>query len=418
MSLSSFRFKMDTLPFLDERAATGDKIFELQSRPDRRLLVWQPEGLAEIFRSENAMRLDSSSTMEPLSGRHSLLFANGERHAAYRKVIGARLRGRPLAACHDTIRQVTEAALEEIRPGSVINLPEWTRALALRIISRILFGQEDHEFLTSFTHWVDSALGTRSRMLAYRYLRLPHAVPTPFRTFQRQRAELCEHVLRAAPKATAGSLTAVLRDGEPPLGTLADDDLTDQVLSLLFAGHETTASAMTSALYWLSRDPDVLADVRAELAATNGDGSVPEDVPLLEAACREVLRISPPAMIAGNRVLNEDMDMLGHRVAAGTRLTPCIYAAHRQADIYPDPLRFDPGRFLGQRSQAQRYLPFGGGTRRCLGADFASLEMRMVLATVLRTHEVRVLAPEKATFALRGQALCFGPTLLASVTLS
>ncbi|MEV6235681.1 cytochrome P450 [Lentzea sp. NPDC051838] len=415
MTLNALRFKMDTLRFLDERTAAGDTFFELQSRPERRLLVWQPEGLAEIFRSEHRMRLASSSTVEPLSGHHSLLFANGPRHTAYRKVIGARLRGRPLAACRDTIRQEAEAALEDVRPGSVVNLPEWSRALALRIISRVLFGHVDHELLTTFTRWLDSALGTRSRMLAYRYLRLPPAVPTPWRTFQRRRADLCDRVLRAAPHATDGSLTAVLRDGEPPLGALGDDDLTDQVLSLLFAGHETTASAMTSALYWLGRHPDVLADVRAELAATSADGAVAEDVPLLDAVCREVLRISPPAMIAGNRVLTEDMDILGHRAAAGTRLTPCIYAAHRQTDLYPDPLRFDPGRFLGQRTQAQRYLPFGGGTRRCLGADFASMEMRMVLAAVLRTRDVRVLSPHKATFALRGQVLCFGPTLLATV---
>ncbi|TWP46961.1 cytochrome P450 [Lentzea tibetensis] len=413
MVSAALRFKLDTLPFLDAQDANTDKLVELRSKPSRQLLVWQPDAVADIFRSEHAMRLDGSETLGPLGGRHSLLFANGERHTSYRRVIGARLRGKQLATQHETIREVTAEAVDALRPGSVIDLPSWTRALTLRIVSRILFGHTDSAFLGAFTEWLDAALGTRRRTMVYRYLRPPGAVPSPWRTFQQRREALCQAVLRDARHPEDGSLLAELSRPEAPLGRLTDAELTDQVLSLLFAGHETTASAITSALYWLGRDDCLTAKIRAEVG--DGDASDADEVPLLEATCREVLRISPPAMVAGNRVLTEDRDLFGTRLAAGTRLTPCIYSAHRQPDVYPDPHRFDPGRFLGQRHSAQKYLPFGGGTRRCLGADLATLEMRMIVAAVLRARDVRVLAPEQATFALRGQALCFGPSLLASV---
>lgn len=393
-----------TLPFLDEQT---DTFVEL--KPGQ-FLVWQPDTLAEIFRSESSMHLDASSTLQPLVGRHSLLFANGESHTAYRKIIGARLRGRALADQHDIIRSETEAALAATRPDAVLNLPGWIRALTLRIISRVLFGHCDDKFLAAFTHLVESAFGTRRRTLVYRYFRPPLTVPSRWRTFLRHREELSRYLSRDALRAAPGSLTSVMLDA-----SLGEDDLTDQILSLLFAGHETTASATTSLLYWLSRDEKVLTEIQAELAATTSDGSVADDVPLLDAACRETLRISPPAMIAGNRVLSEDLTLAGRHFASGTRLTPCIYAAHRQADIYPDPHRFDPGRFTGQRFPTQHYLPFGGGTRRCLGADLASLEMRMIAAAVLRARAVHLHAPDRATFALRGQALCFGPTLPATL---
>ncbi len=363
MGLRAWRFRLDALPLLDAHAAAGT----LKLREDQ-LLVWEPELVGEIFRNEHLMRLDGSSTLEPLVGKQSLLFANGPAHAEHRRAIGAELRGRALARWEPVIVEETNAA---VRTGEVVNLASWTRTLTLRIISRILFGEARDEFLAEFTAWVDSALGSRRRALAYRYLRFAPA----FRSFVRQREDLARQALTLAP------------DLDP-----------DQVLSLLFAGHETTASALTSAFYWLDRTPSVLAELRDDL-----------DGPLLDAVCKEVLRISPPAVVAGNRVLLSD----ALRLPAGTRLTPCIYAAHRNPEVYSEPLEFSPERFVDKKCPASQYLPFGGGTRRCLGADLAMLELRVVLATTLRSWDVRLIAPERAKFGPRGQVLCF-PELLAS----
>ncbi|MEU0879510.1 cytochrome P450 [Lentzea sp. NPDC005914] len=362
--IRAWRFRLDPLPLLDSCIGAGSLALGADQE-----LVWEPSRVGEIFRTEHQMRVDGSSTLEPLVGKHSLLFANGPAHTSHRQVIGPQLRGRALAAWQPVIAAETAAALA---PG-VVDLPSWTRKLTLRIISRILFGETRDEFLSSFAAWVDSALGNRRRALVYRYLRFS-SVPA-WRNFLREREELRRLVL---------SFPSGL-----DVGDLSDSDRADQLVSLLFAGHETTASALTSALYWLDRSPGVLADLRDE-----------PDGPLLDAVCREVLRISPPAVIAGNRVLE------------GKRLTPCIYAAHRNPEVFTRPLEFCPERFVGHRFPASQYLPFGGGTRRCLGADLAMLELRTVLAMVVQT-DFRVVAPERAVFGPRGQVLCF-PELTAA----
>jgi cytochrome P450 len=411
MAFQELRFKLSPLSFLDDQRGRAGKFVELSPGPRRELLVWQPAAISQIFRSERHVRLDGSTTLQPLVGRHSLLFANGERHTAYRKVIGSRLRGHELAACHGIIRDTTETAVEALGQRSVIDVPAWTRELSLRIISLIIFGRADEALLSRFAAWTHSALGSRRQALAYRHLRLPTTLPSPWRKFLRERDTLCAGILDSARESSGTALIDLLTSGQPPLGLVTDEELTDQVLSLLFAGHETTASSTTSALHWLARDEQLLDDVQAELAATGSDGTDPDTTPLLDAVCRETLRISPPAMVAGNRVLTQELTLLDQPMAAGTRLTPCIYLAHSQPDIYPDPHRFDPNRFLGNRPSAQHYLPFGGGTRRCLGADLATLEMRMILAILLRGRTPRHLDPGAAKFTTRGPALGFGPKL-------
>ncbi|MEV4184496.1 cytochrome P450 [Streptosporangium canum] len=417
MNLNGYRFALRTRSFLDAHAADGTGMVELGSAPEPRLLVWHPETVGEIFRSEQQMVLEGSDTLGPLVGAHSLLFANGPRHAAYRKVVGTALRGRQLAAYHGTIRDAVDAALDGLVPGEVFCLPEWTRELTLRIIGQIVLGHAGHETLGPFTRWVEYTLGSRPRTLAYRHLRVPGPLPSPWRTFRRRRTEIVHSLLEAARPAMAAAgpstLAARLSAGREPLGPVGDEELSDQLVSLLFAGHETTASAIAWTLFWLHRDDRVRHDVQEELAATGDDGSTAEKVPLLNAVCQEALRISPPATVAGNRMLTADRRMAGRPMPAGTRLTPCIALAHRNPEAYPHPWRFDPTRFLDARRSVQEYLPFGGGTRRCLGANLAMLEMRMVVAAVLRRHALRCLNPEAGVPNPRGPAMGPGPLRMA-----
>ncbi|WP_406218219.1 cytochrome P450 [Streptomyces decoyicus] len=426
---NKYRFAFRTLSFLDAHKNDRSGVAELSGPPGRALLVWKPEIISQVFRGDRNMTLEGSDTLGPLVGDTSLLFANGPRHAAYRQVIGPRLRGRPLRGYEELIAEATRAAIDELRPGTVFQVPDWTRRLTLQIVSQIILGPVDHGLLHRFTSWIEGVLGSRGRTLAYRYLRLPHALPSPWRTFVRQRESLDKELLcpvsgksagggagSGAPEPSPATLAEVLRSGEEPLGPLGDGELRDQIVSLLFAGHETTASAISWALFWLAEHDEVRRDILDELKATSSSGAAAEDVPLLDAACREVLRISPPAVVAGNRVLDEGQEIDGVSHDAGTRLTPCIYLAHQQPDLYPQPERFDPHRFLGKRKSAQEYLPFGGGTRRCLGADLAMLEMRMVVAAVLRRRELKCVNPETGVPQLRGPAMGPSEDLRMTVT--
>jgi hypothetical protein len=158
-------------------------------------------------------------------------------------------------------------------------------------------------------------------------------------------------------------------------GGMIDRELRDQLMTLLLAGHETTATGLSWALERLVRHPDLLA--RAVRAADTDDDEY------LDALVKETLRIRPVIQEVG-RVLTEPTEIGGYRLPAGTMLAPAIGLVHAAPEVYPDPERFDPDRMLGVSPPPNRWLPFGGGGRRCLGATFAQVEMRVVLREVLR----------------------------------
>jgi cytochrome P450 family 110 len=359
----------------------------------RRMLVWQPDAIDWIFRHDNRMRHPGSRSLTPLFGRRSLLWADGSRHAAYRRVLGPPLRGQRVTAYCGIIAETVHAAIDHLRPGTTVALPAWTRRITLRIIAKILLGQPDEVTLDAFARWIERALGARHRTLAYRYLLggLPASGPS-----------LDQSLVESAKSG---------RDRRPP--TLAalllnepgidDGELRDAIVSLLFAGHETTASAAAWTIYWLDQDPDIRRDVLAELAGS--DGAAASRVPLLQAVIHEVLRLAPPVTVAENRTLTAGAELLGRSLPEGTTLTPSIYLAHRNRDQFPDPHRFAPHRFLGRHVPTRHYFPFGGGTRYCLGSQLAQLEIRMITAAVLHRRQLRCVNPRAGIPRLRGHAM-------------
>ncbi|MGH3868179.1 MAG: cytochrome P450 [Pseudonocardiaceae bacterium] len=419
MNRKKFRFALQTLPFLDSYESDPTGVLELCARPTPQLLVWHPEGIDWIFQADRQLHHMPSRTLRALLGRKSLLGTEGLRHAAYRRVLGPALRGHQLQVCHNIISDTVHAAIDALAPGAVISLIEWTRKITLCIISQILLGHSDDLLLELFSARVNSVLGSRSRTLAHRYL-YTHALSiSARRSFPRGRRELDDMLLTSA-KTTATTqppaLATLLLAGDGPLGVLDDEELRDQIMSLLFAGHETTASTIAWALYWLGRDERVRRDVIAELATTSNNGSDPAQVPLLHAVTQETLRLSPPAIIAGKRMLTVAGELLGKPLPAGTIVTPCIYLAHHQPDLFPNPRRFNPHRFIDNRVPRQYYFPFGGGTRRCLGSELAILKVRMITAAVLRRCQLHCVNPEAGIPELRGPAMTLARSLRMSIT--
>jgi cytochrome P450 len=392
------------LSFMDSLVAEPTGVVRLRDKPVARLLVWQPEAIGWIFRSDRVMRHPGSRTLRPILGSRSLIWADGPRHIAYRAALNPCLRGRHLKSYEDIIARMTGEAIENLLPAKEIRLPMWTRRLTLRIISLILLGEADDDLLDTFTAWIEAELGSRGALLARRYL--GDGAPRPHRG-------LDEMLVRSARTARKPALAALLLD-EAGLGPIDDAELRDQLVTLLFAGHETTASAIAWTLLWLHRDREVLADVLDELAGTTGDGTDPADLPLLDAAIHESLRLSPPATLAGNRMPTADTELGGRALSAGSILTPCVYLAHRHPDRFADPLRFAPGRFLGGRVSPSHYFPFGGGIRHCLGRDLALLEIRMIVAALLRRVRLDFAGP-KAKPQLRGAAMAPHQTLRVAV---
>jgi cytochrome P450 len=275
----------------------------------------------------------------------------------------------------------------------------WTRAITLRVIARIVLGRFDEDLLGAVTAWIDKAFGARYRTLAYRYLL--GGLPRPGAELERE----LMWTAKAHTDLRPPTLAARMLSGAEPLGAIDDAELRDAVISMIFAGHETTAAGAAWTLYWLDRHPPVRREVLAELEAGGADGADAGQVPLLQATVLEMLRLTPPAMSAEHRVLTEDGEAPGRTLPAGAMLTPAIYLAHHHPDVFPSPRRFDPYRFLGNRPPPQHYFPFGGGTRYCLGSQLAQTEIRMITAAVLRRRTWRCVTPNADIPRLRGQVL-------------
>jgi cytochrome P450 len=364
MNRTELRFTLRLIPFLDSVEGFEDGLVKLR---DRRWLVWHPDVMAALFRNDRELRHPPSRTLSPLLGNRSVLWLDGAEHAAYRRTLAPVLRGSRYQALID---EMVERSIAELPSGDPVGLAAWSRRLTLRIIGRIVFGVDDDELLTAFTRWLDRRLGSRARTLAHRYL-------TPGAT--RSDPELDRRILHRARTAEPPALAACL----PP------EDLRDQVVSLLFAGHETTASATAWTVYWIERTPGL-----AERLA--------DDSALLEATIMESLRLSPPAALAGNRMSE-----------AGMVLTPSIYLAHRRAATYPHPHVFDPAR---TPPPPGAFFPFGGGVRHCPGKDLALTEIRMIVTALLRHRRIRLSIPNPRSPQLRGAAMAPPPSLAMVAT--
>ena len=221
----------------------------------------------------------------------------------------------------------------------------------------------------------------------------------PWGKVVRQRQEIynllqaeIEH--RRNQSATTGNdvlslmLLARDEDGQP----MTDPELKDELMSMLVAGHETSASVLAWALYWIHKLPEVKAKLLGELNSleNNTDPMAIANLPYLTAVANESLRIYPIVPIVFPRITKQEVTINGHYFPPETTLVPSIYSLHHREDLYPEPKKFKPERFLERQFSASEFIPFGGGNRRCLGYALALLEIKLVLATVLTNHSLKL----------------------------
>ncbi len=183
-------------------------------------------------------------------------------------------------------------------------------------------------------------------------------------------------------------MTARDEAGEP----MTDLELHDELITLLVAGHETTASTLTWALYWIHKLPPVREALLQELdlLGDEPDANAISRLPYLNAVCAETLRIYPIAMLTFPRVVRSPLSLMGYNLEPGTIVTGCIYLTHHREDLYPQANLFKPERFLERQFSPYEYLPFGGGSRRCIGLAFAMFEMKLVLAKILSRWQLAI----------------------------
>lgn len=205
---------------------------------------------------------------------------------------------------------------------------------------------------------------------------------------------------RADPTRDAPLVHALIAASDPATGrALSDDEIRDELIVFMLAGHDTTATTLTYAMWALGHHPDMQDKVRVEALAVGDRELTPDDVPALRYTVQvlhEALRLCPPGA-ATARMAVQDVEVDGYRVEAGTMVAVGIYALHRDPALWDRPLEFDPDRFSPQNSEGRdrwQYLPFGAGPRSCIGDHFAMLEATLALATIIRCTEIRSMNPD------------------------
>ncbi|WP_169743108.1 cytochrome P450 [Knoellia subterranea] len=332
-----------------------------------------------------------------------LLSAQGEEWTRQRRFVQPVFTHAAVDGYTDLMVGEIEEVIGQLRQGGDIDLGDTMMGLTLRVVVRALFGAVGDDAIPT----VRTAFPELSEVVIRRGLapvRTPRAWPTPRnlrgRAHQRQLWALCDRIIaerRASEGADSDLLGRLLaaRDGAE---SLSDREIRDQVLIFLLAGHETTSTALTYALHLLGRHPDIQERVHEEVAEVLGDRRpTARDAGALTyttACLKEAMRLYPSAPIIG-RVASEDTVVSGVDVARDDIVIVAVRNIQRHPDHWPEPLRFDPDRFLdGADAGRHRYawMAFGGGPRACIGRYFSMTEALLVLAMLLRDHRVEALA--------------------------
>jgi cytochrome P450 len=341
-------------------------------------------------------REGSFGDLIPLLG-DGLLTIDGAYHDRARATMMPAFHREQIEAAVATMVAEASAAIDRLRPGEIVDIYEWMRNLAMRIAMRALLGldPDDAGRGAAAAEHFERALGFYGIDYPLRLLRGPGS---PWARMNRSRAVLDEIVYgeiserRRHPDPERSDVLSLLLAVRDEAGeAFTDTEIRDQVMTLMFAGHDTSTSTLTFLLYELARHPEALTRVVAEQdEVLGGRPPTPEqlgrELPYLEMVMDETLRLYPPAWIGPRRAVRE-FEFGGHTVPARAYVNYCSWASHRLPDVFPDPEAFIPERFERERKAALprgAYVPFGGGSRICIGKRFGQTEVKLVATLVLQ----------------------------------
>jgi cytochrome P450 len=390
---------------MDQCARRLGDTFTIKFWPSGRklVLVSDPVAVKSVFTAppEVAPSAAGSSPIASIMGPSSVITLTGPEHMRQRKLLLPPFHGERMREYAEVIVQATRRSMAEWPLGEPMKLGERTRAITLEVILRAVFGVEA-ERMGALREAIGGLLGPSQAVALIVYaLRRPTNEPptgTIGRALDHLDEVIYEEIARRRAQVDLGERNDILsllllardEDGE----AMTDAELRDELVTLLLAGHETTATSVGWAIERLVRHPDKLARLVAEIDADEGDA-------YMQAVISETLRVRPvvPLVI---RVLQEPLRVGGHVLPTGTRVVPSIYLTNRNPRVYDAPAEFRPERFLENPPETFSWIPFGGGIRRCIGASFATLEMKLILATVLG-ELTPSLAARDARWARRGE---------------
>ncbi|MBD2522338.1 cytochrome P450 [Nostoc sp. FACHB-133] len=408
--LQMLRWITSPMSFMETCAKRYGDMFtiRLDSKSPPLIFVSKPEVLEQILTNDTKgleAPGDTNAVFESLLGKHSVITISGGEHQRQRQLLLPPFHGERMRSYSQIISDITEKVISQHQIGQPFNIRSVTQAITLRVIMQAVFGLDEGPRAEKLQHCLAEMLEKGSSVLSAALLYFP-ALQRDFgpinfwgKQMRRQQAadELIYEEIRERQKQPDPSRTDILsllmaaRDeaGQP----MTDEELRDELMTLLVAGHETTATALAWAFYWIQKIPSVRQKLLQELDSL-GDNPDPGTIfklPYLNAVCSETLRIYPVAMLTFARVVRTPLSLGGYELEPGIGVIGSIYLTHHREDLYPEPKQFKPERFLERQFSPYEYLPFGGGARRCIGLAFAQLEMKLALAKILSTRELELV---------------------------
>jgi cytochrome P450 len=402
--VQTFGFVFFPRPFIDFcRRRYGDMVTMGTVFDPRFVMVFDPDSVKQVFRGppEQLRAGEANAPLGPVVGARSVLLLDGAEHLRHRRLMLPPFHGERMRAYEEVMRQAADRAIDSWPVGEPFTLLPWTQSLTLDVIMSAVFGVEEGpraEELKRRVRAMVDPVGTRLGLLVMFLSSGRFGTQGGMERFHERRQAVDELIYdeiarrRAVPdleqREDVLSMLLVARDDQGR--ALTDDELRDELVTLLVAGHETTATGLAWAFELLLRNPPVLERLRAAFAG--GDEAY------LDAVVKETLRVRPVVPGIGRVVRGEPFEVGGYVIPPGIEINPSIAAIHRRADRYPKPKAFRPERFLGPDApDTYTWIPFGGGTRRCLGASFATFEMRVVIRRVIERTSLAPLGrrPEK-----------------------
>jgi cytochrome P450 family 135 len=409
--VQTLRWVFRPLPFLQDCRARYGNSFSLRFLGFERpmVLITDPEAIKALYAGrDNGLPPGRNIVLEPIMGSRSILLLEGDDHLARRKLMLPAFHGEQMRSYQPVVERIVSDEVDSWQLGEEFPIHSRMQAVTLEVILRVVFGVSDGPRLERLRELLAKVLldmaSPATQLVALATRRFgSRGIWAKLEAQLRGVDELLYEEI--AERRAAGGLEergdilsalmlARFEDGE----AMSDTELRDQLMTLLLAGHETTATALAWTFDLLLRHPEQMARLRDSLEE---DGEE-----YLRATIAESLRLRPVIPIAGRR-LAEELVVEGQALPPGTDVTPAIWLTHTRADIYPEPFAFRPERFLDRAPDTYAWIPYGGGIRRCLGASFAEFEMRIVLREVLTRCELRKADPAPERVARRN--ITFSP---------
>jgi len=362
------------------------------------VLSGRPEDVRDIFRADPMIFEPwNTDVLKPVLGSNSVILTSGTKHREYRKLLVPPFHGQRMRSYAQSMASAAHDCASKWHEGEDFRAYNFTQSVSLEVILDTVFGVTDPVVRSGLKALLPELLNLGNGLPMFlKFLRLP-VVPSwrRFTAVRKQTDELIGQLIRdrASSDDRGDDILSMLLEAEYDDGSRMDElEVRDQLLSILSAGHETTAIAMAWTLYWLHRHPEKLNRLLEDISeqAPTGDPEALTQIPYLDAVVNESLRIHPVLPDLA-RKLSQDAELMGCKLKAGTAVGAVAFLTHRDPEIYENPDEWIPERFLDHKFSPFEFYPFGGGNRRCIGAAFASFEAKVVLGTLLPTYRFELL---------------------------